>query len=287
MIAKPGSADDAPWADLNGDKLHGFIDSHQATGCLVGGTAWTFSNRNSVRYEQLDLLVIDEAGQFSLANTLAVSTAAQRLLLLGDPQQLPQVSRGTRPEPVDTSALEWIINKHKTMPPDHGYLLERTWRMHSALTCSVSRLSYAGLLRSEVSVRDVRDLTGGTTGVHVALVDHSGNDVQSPEEAAAIVELVQSLQAETWKASADDSPRPVEPSDVFLVAPYNAQVALLRRALDDAGFTATRVGTLDKFQGQEAPVVIVSMTVSSAGEVPRGMEFLRSRNRLNVAISRG
>jgi len=286
LIAKPRSPKDAPWSDLNGDKLQDFIDG-SSQGCLVGGTAWTFSSRKSVGAEQLDLLVVDEAGQFSLANTLAVSTAAQRMLLLGDPQQLPQVSQGTHPEPVDLSALEWIADGHETMPIDRGYFLERTWRMHSGLTESVSRLSYAGRLLSEVGTTDVRDLTGVEPGVHVVTIDHAGNDVQSVEEAATVVDLVRSLQRQTWRPAADATLRPVTPADVLVVAPYNAQGALLRRELAAAGFDQTRVGTVDKFQGQEAPVVIVSMTASSADDVPRGMEFLLNRNRLNVAISRG
>lgn len=285
-IAKPRSPKDAPWSDLNGEKLREFIGENTG-GCLVGGTAWTFSSRQSVGAEQLDLLVVDEAGQFSLANTLAVSTAAQRMLLLGDPQQLPQVSQGTHPEPVDMSALEWIADGHETLPADRGYFLERTWRMHSALTESVSRLSYTGRLLSETGTTDVRELSDVRPGVHVVTIDHVGNDVQSVEEAAAIVDLVRSLQSQTWKPSADATPRPITPGDVLVVAPYNAQGALLRRELAAAGFDDTRVGTVDKFQGQEAPVVIVSMTASSAGDVPRGMEFLLNRNRLNVAISRG
>ncbi|NRQ50410.1 TM0106 family RecB-like putative nuclease [Aeromicrobium stalagmiti] len=286
LIAKPRSPKDAPWSDLNGDKLQGFIEQ-STSGCLVGGTAWTFSSRKTVGLEQLDLIVVDEAGQFSLANTLAVSTAAQRMLLLGDPRQLPQVSQGTHPEPVDMSALEWIADGHETLPADRGYFLDRTWRMHSALTASVSRLSYAGRLLSAVEVTDARELSGVEPGVHVVTVDHVGNDVQSIEEAQTVVSLVAALQAGTWRASSLDQSRNMTPADVLVVAPYNAQGALLRRELDAAGFSETRVGTVDKFQGQEAPVVIVSMTASSAEDVPRGMEFLLNRNRLNVAISRG
>lgn len=286
LMVKPRSPEGAPWADLNGTKLRAFIDQHES-GCLVGGTAWTFSSRTNVGFEQLDLLVIDEAGQFSLANTLAVATSAQRLLLLGDPQQLPQVSQGTHPEPVDVSALEWIADGNETMPADRGYFLEHTWRMHSSLTSPVSRLSYAGRLRSQVATTDTRELTGVAPGIHVVKVEHAGNDVQSIEEATVVVDLVRRLQQETWRDSVGSSPRPMTPADVLVVAPYNAQGALLRQELEAAGFGATRVGTVDKFQGQEAAVVIVSMTASSADDVPRGMEFLLNRNRLNVAISRG
>ena len=123
---------------------------------MLGGTAWTFTNTKRVERGALDLLIIDEAGQFSLANTIAVSVAARRLLLLGDPQQLPQVSQGTHPEPVATSALEWIADGNDTMPPDRGFFLERTWRMHSRLTAVDSRLSYSGRLESERDVTDAR-----------------------------------------------------------------------------------------------------------------------------------
>jgi len=287
VMAKPRSTQECPWADLNGTKLLQFVDEHVTTGCLVGGTAWTFAGRGNIGLEQLDLLVIDEAGQFSLANTLAVSTAAASLLLLGDPQQLPQVSQGTHPEPVDVSALEWVADGHETLPDDRGYFLERTWRMHSQLTGSVSRLSYAGRLRSQEGCTDARELSGVEPSVHVVAVEHRGNDVQSPQEAAAVVDLVRGLQQQTWQEAPDFPARPMTPADVLVVAPYNAQGALLRRELDAAGFGDTRVGTVDKFQGQEAPVVIISMTTSSADEVPRGMDFLLNRNRLNVAISRG
>lgn len=285
QIAKPNGRENPPWRDLNTEKLRDFIS--RTPGCLVGGTAWTFSNRNSVELEQLDLIVIDEAGQFSLASTLAVSTAAKRLLLLGDPQQLPQVSQGTHPEPVDVSALEWIIDGHDTMPANRGYFLAHTWRMHSALTAPISKLAYEGRLRSNEEVTDSRHLAGVEPGVHSVRVDHLGNRSQSPEEARAIVRLIRELAGQTWQGKSDQSPRPLVAADVLVVAPYNAQVALLRRALDREGLADTRVGTVDKFQGQEAPVVIVSMTASSAQDVPRGMEFLLNRNRLNVAVSRG
>lgn len=288
IIAKPKDKGDGerPWLGHKSSKLQEFIADADG-GCLVGGTAWTFTNRNTVGEDQLDLLVIDEAGQFSLANTLAAASAAARVMLLGDPQQLPQVSQGTHPEPVDESALSWVANGHATMPATHGYFLERTWRMHSALTEVDSHLSYEGRLRSETSVTDVRELTGVEPGVHPVAVHHVDNDVRSSEEAEEIVRIVRSLKDSTWRESATAAPRPTTPADALVVAPYNSQVTLIREFLDAAGLTDTRVGTVDKFQGQEAPVVIVSMTASSAADVPRGLDFLLNRNRLNVAISRG
>ncbi len=288
VVAKPGRASEAEprdWQVLESKAIPDFIAGRGAGGFLLGGTAWTFTNANYVPREALDLLVIDEAGQFALANTLAVSVSTQRLLLLGDPQQLPQVTQGTHPEPVDESALGWLAGGHQTLPKELGYFLERTWRMHSALCAPVSRLSYESNLRSQTEVTDARELDGVEPGLQTVCLEHRGNSVRSGEEAEVIVELMRSLMGRSWRSK--NGTRPLEPTDVLVVAPYNAQVSLLLKALAGAGFAKTKVGTVDKFQGQEAPVVIVSMTASSRGDVPRGMEFLLSRNRINVAISRG
>jgi uncharacterized protein len=252
-------------------------------GALVGGTAWTMTGA-TVPAGSLDLLVIDEAGQFSLANTLAVAQASPRLLLLGDPQQLPQVSQGTHPEPVNESALGWISAGHATLPPELGYFLADSWRMASPLCAAVSELSYEGRLRS-ASAADRRSLAGVPAGVETVMVAHSGNITSSAEEAAEVVHQVGRHLGLVWQDEAGT--RPLGPEDILVVAAYNAQVNLVRDALDAAGHTAVRVGTVDKFQGQEAAVVIVSMACSAVAEAPRGMEFLLSRNRINVAVSRG
>ncbi|ABK02288.1 conserved hypothetical protein [Arthrobacter sp. FB24] len=252
-------------------------------GALVGGTAWTMTG-STVPAGSLDLLVIDEAGQFSLANTLAVAQASPRLLLLGDPQQLPQVSQGTHPEPVNESALGWISAGHATLPPELGYFLADTWRMASPLCAAVSELSYEGRLQS-ASAADLRFLAGVPAGIETVLVAHSGNITSSPEEAAEVVHQVGRHLSLTWHDETGD--RPLGPEDILVVAAYNAQVNLIRDVLDAAGHLAVRVGTVDKFQGQEAAVVIVSMACSAVAEAPRGMEFLLSRNRINVAVSRG
>ena len=233
----------------------------------------------------LDLLVIDEAGQFSLANTLAVAQASSRLLLLGDPQQLPQVTQGAHPEPVDESALGWISAGHATLPPELGYFLADSWRMTSELCRAVSELSYEGRLRSAPAA-DLRRLDGVPAGIETVLVEHSGNTTSSvrgsrrggpPGAAPSGAEL----------ACGAGYPAARTPPDILVVAAYNAQVNVIRDALDAAGLAGVRVGTVDKFQGQEAAVVIVSMACSAVAEAPRGMEFLLSRNRINVAVSRG
>lgn len=287
-IAKPNPAGDKrprPWTVVESKALPSWIGERAGAGYLVGGTAWVFCNANQIARGSLDLLVVDEAGQFTLANTLAVSVASDRLLLLGDPQQLPQVSQGTHPEPVNESALGWLAAGHQTLPREFGYFLDRTWRMHSALCKPVSRLSYEDSLHSQIEVTDARELADIEPGLHVIALPHRDNSFASIQECEATVELVRSLVGRSWRDT--DGVRPLEPTDILVVAPYNAQVALLIDTLGAAGFGEMKVGTVDRFQGQQAPVVIVSMTASSRDDVPRGMEFLLSRNRINVAISRG
>ncbi|MGN6403902.1 TM0106 family RecB-like putative nuclease [Sinomonas sp.] len=274
----PGTA--VPWCHY-GDKDVSTILGLPG-GCLVGGTAWTMTS-SSVPAGALDLLVVDEAGQFSLANTIAVSRAASRLLLLGDPQQLPQVSQGQHPEPVDESALGWLANGEAVLPDDYGYFLPESWRMAPELCAAVSRLSYEGRLQSAPPATS-RTLAEMPAGVETVLVEHSGNATASVEEAAEVVRQVEAHVGLTWTDG--NETRPLGPDDVIVVAPYNAQVNLIRTKLDEAGLGATPVGTVDRFQGQEAVVAIVSMACSDPGEAPRGMEFLLNRNRVNVAVSR-
>ncbi|WP_460775921.1 TM0106 family RecB-like putative nuclease [Microbacterium sp. GXF7504] len=261
-------------------------------GFVVGGTAWDFAHPQRVARGSLDLLVIDEAGQFSLASTVAVAISARRLLLLGDPQQLPQVSQGTHPEPVDTSALGWVMGDEPVIDPDRGYFLARTWRMRPEVAAPVSVLSYAGELEA-APVTAHRVLEGVEPGVHAVPVAHRGNAVQSPEEAAEVVRIVRDVLGRTWTDADErdggvvtDPPRPLTTADVIVVTPYNAQQVMVEEALAAAGIDGVRVGTVDRFQGQEAVVAIVSLAASSGRDAPRGLEFLLLQNRLNVAISR-
>jgi predicted RecB family nuclease len=281
-VAKKGDRHDVGWQQIAENDYPGFIAG--TTGCVIGGTAWDFANSNRVPPGSLDLLVIDEAGQFCLANTIAVASAAASLLLLGDPQQLPQVSQGTHPEPVDGSALGWLVEDHRTLPAERGYFLDRSRRMHPAVCDPVSVLAYEGRLQPYREVTAARRLEGYSPGVHVVRVSHDGNATESPEEAAAIVAQIRTLVGLAW--TTEDGTRPLTAADVLVLAPYNAQVLLLRQHLAAAGLGDARIGTVDKFQGTEAPVAIVSMTASSVEDIPRGIPFLLNRNRLNVAISR-
>ncbi len=282
QVAKKLNTVNAGWTEIANAEFADFIA--RDGGCVVGGTAWDFANDNRIPAESLDLLVVEEAGQFSLANTIAVSRAARNLLLLGDPQQLPQVSQGTHPEPVDVSALGWLVDGHHTLPPERGYFLDRSYRMHPDVCQAVSRLSYDGRLHSHELLTAARRLDGVAAGVRMLAVDHHGNATESHQEAAAIVAEIVALMGATW--TDEKGARALTQNDVLVVTPYNAQVALVRRRLDSAGLTEVRAGTVDKFQGQQAPVVFISMTASSSDEVPRGMTFLLNRNRLNVAVSR-
>ena len=274
---KAGDADPVPWQSLSSPAS--FVE--RDGGWVIGGTAWTFANTGAIPPGTLDLLVVDEAGQFSLASTIASAGAAQRLLLLGDPQQLPQVSQGSHPEPVDVSALGWLSDGHDVLPAEYGYFLERSWRMHPAVCEPVSRLSYDGKLTSRAGERLLHGVAPGLYPVPVA---HEQNATSSPEEAARVLELVRDLLGTPWTVAGIT--RPLGETDLIIVAPYNAQVELLRHTLDLAGLWEVPVGTVDKFQGKEAAVAIVSLAASSAAEVPRGLEFLLLANRLNVAISR-
>ena len=264
----------------------GFI-ADNPSGFVLGGTAWTFANANKVVPGSLDLLVIDEAGQFSLPNTIASAAAARNLLLLGDPQQLPQVTQAHHDSNVDSSALGWLGEGHDVLPRDLGYFLASTRRMHPDLTHAVSRLSYEDQLAAHSSVSG-RHLEGVVPGLRPAPVTHVGNILESPEEAAEVLRIARSVLGALWtEPSTDRVEDPLGDGDIIVITPYNAQVNTVRTALADAGLPGVRVGTVDKFQGQEAAVCIVTMAASSARDVARGTEFLLNRNRLNVAISRG
>ncbi|MGW9113810.1 TM0106 family RecB-like putative nuclease [Microbacterium sp. NPDC055683] len=267
--------------------------SERAAGYVVGGTAWDFTHTGRIPRGSLDLLVVDEAGQFSLASTIAVSTAARNLLLLGDPQQLPQVSQGVHPAPVDTSALGWVMDGAQVIPASHGFFLGRTWRMHPAVAGAVSRLSYAGRLASRRGA-ELRAVEGVEPGLHPVPVRHRGDATDSQDEADAVLRIVQDVLGRSFTdIRIDDAQtahpcpaRPLGEDDVIVVAPYNAQQRLVEHTLRTAGLARVRVGTVDRFQGQEAAVSITTLAASSGKDAPRGTEFLLLQNRLNVAISR-
>jgi uncharacterized protein len=249
---------------------------------LAAGTAWL--QCDEIMDSSLDYLFIDEAGQISLADALAMSTASRNVVLLGDPQQLPQVTQGRHPEGAGCSVLTHLLGDRQTVPPERGLFLDRSFRMHPEVASFVSEIMYEGRLGSAENCAAQRidapgELSG--TGLRWIPVEHEANSQESPEEVERVVELVAGVRGGTW-TNADGESAPIDLYDILVVSPYNAQVRALARALPGGA----RVGTVDKFQGQEAAAVIFSMATSSSAELPRNLEFLFSRNRLNVAISR-
>jgi uncharacterized protein len=249
---------------------------------VVAGTAWLFGRQTLEG--ALDTLVVEEAGQLSLANVVAMGGAARNVVMLGDPRQLSQPSKASHPPGAERSALEHLLGDHETIPADLGVFLSTTRRLHPHLGRFISDAFYGSRLLSHESC--ARQVLGGRAplagaGLRWLPVAHAGNRNASAEEVEAVVGLVNDLVGRPWTEAAGPT-RMLELADILVVAPYNAQVARLAAALP----SGARVGTVDKFQGQQAPVVLYSMAASSAEDVPRGLEFLFSPNRLNVALSR-
>jgi len=213
-----------------------------------------------------------------------MGTCARNVILLGDPQQLAQVSQAVHPPGAGVSVLEHLLGEHTTIPPERGLFIDETRRMHPDVCRFISAAIYEDRLKSfadcaNQGIEAPGSLTG--TGIRYVPVAHEGNTRESPEEAEAIKGLIGDLlQGRYFRA--DGTSGPLKPEEIMVVAPYNAQVRCLREALP----AGVRVGTVDKFQGQEAAVCFFSMATSSGEEIPRKLEFLFSRNRLNVAISR-
>ena len=257
-----------------------------ATLDVVGGTSWLWARDDMEG--TVDVLFVDEAGQVSLATVCAVAGAADSVVLLGDPNQLPQVSQGSHPEGAAASALEHLVGEDTTIAPDRGLLLDTTFRLHPDVNGYISDAFYGGRLDADADNARQSIATGpmlGGTGIRILPVVHAGNGNRSPEESRAIADAVVALLGRSWTDRRGAS-RPLGVDDVLIVAPYNAQVAEIARALEKTIGSRGRVGTVDKFQGQEAPVAVYSMATSSPEEAPRDVEFLYSANRLNVAMSR-
>jgi len=250
---------------------------------VVGGTTWLWAREDML--EGVDVLFIDEAGQMSLADALAASLSASNLVLLGDPQQLDQPLQGVHPPGAERSALAHLLDGDRVMPDDLGLFLDGTWRLHPAISAYTSEVFYESRLHSHPG-RDSLDLEGNPplsgTGIRFIPVQHAGQSSESPEEAEELATLVRTLlDGDPTYVNAEGSDHSLDEQDILVITPYNAQVKAIKDALPDF-----RIGTVDKFQGQEAPISIYSMATSSADEAPRGMEFLYSLNRLNVATSR-
>lgn len=282
--AKKSSKDDT----LGGSIIEDVFDNNDITDehKLVGGTAWLFSRAEFDR--AFDYLFVDEAGQMSLANVVATGVSAHNIVLVGDQMQLSQPVKGAHPGGSGVSALDHLMRDWSTVPSDRGIFLSRTWRMHPALCSFISDAFYDGRLESmERMARQklvlAEDMVGPLkpTGLSFIAVEHKDCSQKSEEEAERLSVVYRELLKQRW-IDCDGETRLIAANDILVVSPYNMQVNLLREILP----AGARVGTVDKFQGQEAAVVLISMASSTGDDIPRGIDFLFSRNRLNVAISR-
>jgi uncharacterized protein len=252
---------------------------------LLAGTAWFFSE--PALAASLDYLFIDEAGQVSVAHAVAAGTAARNIVLIGDQMQLGQPIQGVHPGRSGESTLEYLLDDLATIPADRGIFLAQSWRMHERVCRFISEAVYDGRLEPEAANRNQSLLLGSgahpalrATGISFVAASHSGCSQSSKEEAAMAKAIYESLLEQRYR-DRQRKEHALTPENILVVAPYNAQVNLLKSVLPGA-----RVGTIDKFQGQEAEAVIVSMTTSSGEDLPRNIEFLYDKHRLNVAISR-
>lgn len=250
---------------------------------VAGATHFLWSRAGAI--ETVDVLVVDEAAQMSLANVVAVGQAAPAMILLGDPQQLEQPTQGSHPDGTGVSALDHILGEHQTILPNQGLFLPKTWRMHPEICVFNSEQFYEGKLSSKEGCELQNVISSGLfngSGLRYVPVIHNGNTSSSQEEARTVQEIVKEIlrSGSKW-TDRQGKTKDIIIDDILIIAPYNAQVFEIQQRLHGA-----RVGTVDKFQGQEAPITIYSMATSSHVDAPRGMEFLYSSNRLNVAISR-
>ncbi|MCM4150921.1 TM0106 family RecB-like putative nuclease [Arenibacter sp. N53] len=276
---EPDSDNPSPWTvSMDENTIQAAIGNVD----VIAGTSFLWSKPP---YEgSVDYLFVDEAGQLSLIDTLAVSHCCSNLVLLGDPQQLQQPQQGVHPDGTEVSALEHVLQGEKTISDERGVFLDETWRMHSSINVFVSELFYENRLQSKEHL-DQQQIIGSKyagAGLYLEEVEHTGNTNSSSEEVDKVVEIVEHLTCgDIGFIDEKGEEATLTASDIKIITPYNAQVQAIKQRLPNL-----EVGTVDKFQGQEAPVIIYSVATSSLEEAPRGMDFLFSPNRFNVAVSR-
>lgn len=252
---------------------------------VVGATAWCWSREDF--QQSVDVLIVDEAGQMSLSNVLAVAPAAMSLVLLGDPQQLEQPIQASHPEGSEVSALHHLLDGEETISPEKGLFLGETYRLHPSIAQFTSEIYYQNRLKSRPGleqqlIHHPNEKYNGS-GLRFIPVAHEGNQASSCEEVAVIKSIVEELLTHGKWQDKNGKIHDLNVENIRIIAPYNAQVSALTSALPSM---SNHIGTVDRFQGQEAPVVIYSMTSSSAEDAPRGMSFLYDPHRFNVATSR-
>lgn len=272
--------DEQPWTTTSDNAT---MLTHMSDANVIAGTSFMWSTPN---YKGVvDYLFVDEAGQLALIDTLAIAQSTKNIILLGDPQQLQQPQQGVHPEGSEVSALEHVIDGHQTISKEQGVFLKETWRMHPSICAFDSELFYENKLNARPELMN-QAIEGNTpfagSGLYYANVDHHANSNSSQEEVDVIKKIVNDLtKGDVQWNDSENNKRVITKSDIKIISPYNAQVQKILEQIDEVA-----VGTVDKFQGQEAPVIIYSVATSSPEDAPRGMDFLYSPNRFNVAVSR-
>lgn len=295
LVAKKDVTIPAPeWAVIDAGRYRRFLDN-AINGCVIGGAPADFADPTLVPYHDLDLLVIADAGRFPLADAVAAAVSARNLLVIGDPVPAPAATPSVpfapdertgaaHPEPVGESVLGRLTDGADILPPERGYFLDRTWRMHPQVAEPISRLYYGGRLRASDTVTLARRLGDTEPGIDTILVDHHGNSTESVAEAREVVRRVRALLGLTWTIGA--TTRRLHPHDIFVVTPYRAQVARISTLLARAKIDDVLVGTPELFRGREAAVVIVSLATSSPADAPYGLSALISRALVQGALCR-
>ena len=253
---------------------------------VIGATVYGFASQEAFE-EPVDYLFVDEASQVALANLVVISGAAKNIVLMGDQMQLEQPIQAAHPGKSGESALEFILKGAAVIPDDQGVFLERTYRMHPYVCQPLSEIVYEGKLKADkdnanqsIYINQAKYITK-PNGVLSIAVQHAGNTQSSEEEVIVIQKLINELKTGTF-TDKNGNISPVTDNDILIIAPYNMQVNLLKEKLKGD----LKISTIDGIQGQEAPVVIISMTVSDVVESSRGLDFVLDINRLNVAVSR-
>ncbi|WP_425295107.1 AAA domain-containing protein [Nocardia cyriacigeorgica] len=295
LVAKKDVTVPAPeWAVIDAGRYRRFLDN-AINGCVIGGAPADFADPELVPYQDLDLLVVADAGRFPLADAVAAAASARNLLVIGDPAPAPATAPSVpfapaertgaaHPEPVGESVLGRLIDGRDTLPIERGYFLDRTWRMHPKVAEPISRLYYDGRLRASDTVTLARRLADTEPGIDSVLVEHHGNATESVAEAREVVRRVRALLGLTWTIGA--TTRRLHPHDIFVVTPYRAQVARISTLLARAKIDDVLVGTPELFRGREAAVVIVSLATSSPADAPHGLSTLISRALVQGALCR-
>ncbi len=282
LVAKKDVGAVAPeWAVIDADRYPRFLDN-AVNGCVIGGAPADFADERLIPRGALDLLVIADAGYFPLAELVAVGASARNLLVVGDPATT--AARAAHPAPVGASVLGGMVDAGGTLPAAFGYFLERTWRMHPRVCEPLSRVRYDGWLIANETVTLARQLDGVPPGVETVLVDHQGNTTAAEAEAREVVRRVRALLGASWTVGT--LTRRLHPHDIFVVAPYGAQVTVVRTLLARAKIEDVLVGTPDRFRGREAAVVLVSMATSTAADAPDGMSALLAGDLVPAAVAR-